>query len=156
MATESTIQHICRFLERENLWISEGKEDLEDLAYQLNLTNAFIKNYEGKRDQNYVERETIRRLSNMAQEAEVFIKYVMLAVEKEKRSNNSEEVWPSWICTSFAGDVAAMAQKLTKNIKNILDDFQQYGNSMNVVGHCVRPNTRATFGKSRANDLLFN
>ncbi|GAB4838791.1 hypothetical protein Ancab_028333 [Ancistrocladus abbreviatus] len=137
MATESTIQDIHRFLDQENLWISEGKEDLEDLASQLNLINAFIKNCEGKRDQDDIVRETIRRLTKVAQEAEVVFNYVMLAVEKEKRRNNSEEVLPVWNCISIVGDVAGMAQKLTKSIKNIFDDFQQYGISMNVVGSTI-------------------
>ncbi|GAB4838753.1 hypothetical protein Ancab_028296 [Ancistrocladus abbreviatus] len=145
MATESRIQDIRRFLEQEKLWIFEGTEDLEDLASQLNLINAFIKNCEEKRDQDDIVRETIRRLTKVAQEAEVVFNYVMLAVEKEKRRNNSEEVLPGWNCISIVGDVAGMARKLTKSIKNIFDDFQQYGISMNVVGHCVRPNTRATF-----------
>ncbi|GAB4838744.1 hypothetical protein Ancab_028287 [Ancistrocladus abbreviatus] len=134
MATESTIQDIRRFLEQENLWISEGKEDLDDLASQLNFINALIKKYEGKRDKDAIVREMIRRLTSVAQQAEVLFNYVMRTVDdSQKWRNNSEVVLPGWNCISIAGDVAGKAQQLKKTIKNILDDSQQYGISMNVV-----------------------
>ncbi|GAB4836866.1 hypothetical protein Ancab_001781 [Ancistrocladus abbreviatus] len=129
MAAESTIQDFCRFLEQEKGLIYEGKEDLEDLASQLKLTNAFIKSREGNPDQNDVEKETIRRLNNVASEAEGLIKYVMIYDEKEKNGNNFTQGWPS---ISIAGVVAGRAQNLKKTIKNIFDDFRQQGDSMDV------------------------
>ncbi|GAB4838764.1 hypothetical protein Ancab_028306 [Ancistrocladus abbreviatus] len=140
MATESTIQDIRRFLDQENLWISEGKEDLDDLASQLNFINALIKKFEGKRDQDDIVREMIRRLTNVAQQAEVLFNYVMRTVDdSQKWRNNSEVILRGWNCISIAGDVAGKAQQLKKTIKNILDDSQQYGISMNVGGETSDP-----------------
>ncbi|GAB4838775.1 hypothetical protein Ancab_028317 [Ancistrocladus abbreviatus] len=157
MAAESTIQDLGRFLEDENRLIpKEARDGLKRFASRLNFVNAFIKNSEGKGDQNEVVRETIRQLTNTVQEAEVVIKAFMLAVEKQKRS--SRDFWRMNI-GSFVHDVVGLdrnTQKISNTIDDILDNFQRYGISVNVGGHCVRPNTRATFGKSRANDLPLN
>ncbi|GAB4838757.1 hypothetical protein Ancab_028301 [Ancistrocladus abbreviatus] len=142
MATESTLQDIRRFLDqhKHNFWFSGAKEDLDDLASQLIFINALIKKFEGKRDQDDIVREMIRRLTNVAQEAKVLFNYVMRTVDdsqkwhnnSQKWHNNWEVNWRGWNFISIDDYVAGMAQKLTKSIKNILDDFQQYGISMNV------------------------
>ncbi|GAB4838749.1 hypothetical protein Ancab_028292 [Ancistrocladus abbreviatus] len=143
MAAESTIQDLGRFLEDGNRLIPEEVRDrLKRFASRLNFVNAFIKNSEGKGDQNEVVRETIQQLTKTVQKAEVVIKDFMLAVEKQKRSStfvSSMSIGPCCLA------VDRNTWKISNTIDDILDNFQRYGISMNVGGHCDRPNTRATF-----------
>ncbi|GAB4838784.1 hypothetical protein Ancab_028326 [Ancistrocladus abbreviatus] len=57
------------------------------LAAQLKITNAFIKNSEEKRDQNYVVGEKIQQLTNVAQEAQDVIDDFEDAVENQRKSS---------------------------------------------------------------------
>ncbi|GAB4838788.1 hypothetical protein Ancab_028330 [Ancistrocladus abbreviatus] len=130
MAAESTIQDLGRFLEDENRPIpKEARDGLKRFASRLNFVSAFIKNSEGKGDQNEVVRETIRQLTNTVQEAEVVIKDFMLAVEKEKGTG---PIFTMMIIGRVCDAVDRNTQKISNTIDDILDNFQLYGISMNV------------------------
>ncbi|GAB4838755.1 hypothetical protein Ancab_028298 [Ancistrocladus abbreviatus] len=133
MAAESTIQDLGRFLERENLWIPEEARDrLKRFASRLNFVDAFIKNSEGKRDQNEVVRETIRQLTNVAQKAEVVINDFNLAAEKRKGSST---FIPSM--NNLLASICGAMDKIDSTVDEFLDDFLPHGISINVGGSTI-------------------
>ncbi|GAB4838782.1 hypothetical protein Ancab_028324 [Ancistrocladus abbreviatus] len=132
MAIERIINPLGRIL-HEICWLSEEMEDeMEDLAAQLNFLNAFIKNSEEKRDQNYVVGETVQQLTNVAQEAQDVINDFKLAVDNQRRSSILQKIGRCKDHISILHNVARRTQKIKKTIKNIFDNFQRFGISMDV------------------------
>ncbi|GAB4838901.1 hypothetical protein Ancab_028435 [Ancistrocladus abbreviatus] len=125
------VQLVGQLLLQEVQLLLGAEAAVEDLASQLHFINAFLKNSEGKRDENHVVRELIRQITDVAQEAENHIEHFMLAVEKKKRATFWDKVSENVNYGSNLHGVAEKTKKINKTITNIYDNFQLYGINMN-------------------------
>ncbi|GAB4838909.1 hypothetical protein Ancab_028442 [Ancistrocladus abbreviatus] len=132
---DSTIQYLVQVVGQlllQEVKLLLGVEGVvEDLASQLHFINAFLKNSEGKRDENHVVRELIRQIIDVAQEAENHIEHFMLAVERQKRGTFWGKVSQGANYVSTLHDMAEKTKKINKTITNIYDNFQLYKINMN-------------------------
>ncbi|GAB4838896.1 hypothetical protein Ancab_028431 [Ancistrocladus abbreviatus] len=133
------VQTVAQLLQQEITLILGAKDDINDLAFQLDVINAFLRDSEGKRDENHVVTQLIRQIRDVAQEAEDVIEDFMLAAEKQRKSSVVAKVFNSGNHVAMLHAVAEKTKEINKNIANIYSNFQQYGISMNVGGESGDP-----------------
>ncbi|GAB4838897.1 hypothetical protein Ancab_028432 [Ancistrocladus abbreviatus] len=126
-------------LKQEITTLLGAKNDIKDLASQLDVINAFLRDSEGKRDENQVVRELMRQIRDVAQEAEDAIEDFMLDAEKQRRKNVIGKIFNTGNQVANLHCVAEKTKEINKTITNIYNNFQQYGISMNVGGESSDP-----------------
>ncbi|GAB4838599.1 hypothetical protein Ancab_028145 [Ancistrocladus abbreviatus] len=133
------LETVGDLLKQEITTLLGAKNDIKDLASQLDVINAFLRDSEGKRDENQVVRELMRQIRDVAQEAEDVIEDFMLDAEKQRRKNVFRKIFHSPNQVANLHSVAEKTREINKTITNIYNNFQLYGISMNVGGESSDP-----------------
>ncbi|GMH21689.1 hypothetical protein Nepgr_023531 [Nepenthes gracilis] len=131
---DSIIQYLAgtltQLLQQEAKVLLGVEDQVRSLAAQLNMINSFLRDSEGKRDEQETVRALMSQIKDVAQEAEDAIDDFMLAVEKRKRRNVVGKFFRSIDHAAKLHNVAKKIDAINATITEIYKNIQVYGIEM--------------------------
>ncbi|GMH21688.1 hypothetical protein Nepgr_023530 [Nepenthes gracilis] len=131
---DSIIQYLAgtltQLLQQEAKVLFGVEDQVRSLAAEVDIINSFLRDSEGKRDQQEIVRALMHQIRDVAQEAEDVIDDFRHAVEKQKRRNVVGKFLHSIDHAAKLHNVAKKIEAINASITEIYKNKQVYGIEM--------------------------
>ncbi|GAB4838886.1 hypothetical protein Ancab_028424 [Ancistrocladus abbreviatus] len=121
------VQTVGDFLQQEVTRLLGVEREVQNLGNRLKAINGFLRDSEGKRDENDEVRDLIQQIKDVAYEAEDVIEDYMLTAENHRRMNKLDKFLKGGKHLLFRHAVAGRIKEIDETITKIYEDSDRYG-----------------------------
>ncbi|GAB4838875.1 hypothetical protein Ancab_028413 [Ancistrocladus abbreviatus] len=121
------VQTVGDFLQQEVTRLLGVEREVQNLGNRLKAINGFLRDSEGKRDENDEVRDLIQQIKDVAYEAEDVIEDYMLTAENHRRMNKLDKFLKGGKHLLFRHAVAGKIKEIDETITKIYEDSDRYG-----------------------------